>query len=403
MNNKEIIKNLIDNNDIKSFEDFSRLFEELQGQMLQTLLDSELDCHLGYEKSSHEGKISTNRRNGYCKEKEVKTKTGNFKVKTPRDREATFEPVIVPKKQTMLDSFEEIAISCYAKGLSLRDIEALFQDVYKTKFNKEQITYLISKVNEEVLIWQNRPLKPIYTFVYIDCMHVPIKKDLVSIKQAIYVMIGVDITGHKEIIGMWADTTESSTFWTNILEEIKTRGVLDILFISMDGLTGLAEAIEEVYPKTITQRCIVHLSRNLYKLCPRKEAKEIINDFKKIYKSANKEIAEYNYNEFINKYKDKKLIIKKVTEYMSHIYNLIEYPIEIRKVIYTTNPIESVNSALRKVTRGKGSFPSYESVIKVLYLRVRELEKKWTKPISNWTTIISQLSTIFGDRVNRYL
>lgn len=403
MNNKEIIKNLIDNNNIKSFEDFSNLFEQLQGQMLQTLLESELDCHLGYEKSSHEEKENANRRNGYCKEKEVKTKTGNFKIKTPRDREGTFEPIIVPKKQTMLDSFEEIAISCYAKGLSLRDIEALFQDVYKAKFNKEQISYLISKVNEEVEAWQNRELKSIYSFVYIDCMHVPIKKDLVSIKQAIYVMIGVDITGHKEIIGIWADTTESATFWINILEEIKERGVEDILFISMDGLTGLADAIEVVYSKTITQRCIVHLDRNLYNLCSKKDAKEVLNDFKKIYKSANKEMAEYNYNEFINKHKDKKLIVKKVTENMEHIYSLMEYPIEIRKVIYTTNPIESVNSALRKVTRGKGSFPSYESVIKVLYLRVRELEKKWIKPISNCTTIISQLSDIFGDRVNKYL
>jgi len=234
-------------------------------------------------------------------------------------------------------------------------------------------------------------------------MHVPIKKDLVSINQAIYVMIGVDARGYKEIIGIWADVNESATFWTNILEEIKERGVLDILFISMDGLTGLNEAIEIVYPKTNTQRCIVHLSRNLYKICPRKEAKEIISDFKKIYKSGNKEEAKYNYELFIEKYKDKKLIIKKVNEYMEYIYNLMEYPNEIRKIIYTTNPIESVNSALRKVTRGKGSFPSYESVMKVLYLRVRELEKKWTRPISNWSTIILQLSSIFGDRVNKYL
>jgi len=165
MNNKEIIKTLMENNDIKTFDDFSQLFENLQGQMLQTLLDAELDCHLGYEKSSHKSKESNNRRNGYCKEKEVKTKTGNYKVKTPRDRDGSFDPVIIPKKQTLLDSFEEIAISCYAKGLSLRDIELLFQDVYKAKFNKEQISYLISKVNDEVLVWQNRKLKPLYTFV----------------------------------------------------------------------------------------------------------------------------------------------------------------------------------------------------------------------------------------------
>lgn len=401
--NKKIVKQLIDNNDIKSFDDFSSIMEQLQGELLQTLLEGELDCHLGYDKGSHDNKSDDNRRNGYCKEKKVKTKNGTFSVKTPRDRNGSFNPTIIPKKQTMLDSFEDIAISCYAKGMSLRDIEKLFQDIYHAKFNKEQISYLISKVNDEVKEWQNRPLKELYAFVYVDCLYVPIKKDLISEKCAVYVMIGIDITGHKEIIGIWIGESESATFWTNILEEIKTRGVKDILFISLDGLTGLTEAIEKIFPHTIVQRCIVHLSRNLYMICPKKQAANIMSDFKKIYQSQTKEEAELRYEEFCEKYKDNQKIVNKVTNAMPYIYQIMDYPKEIRKVIYTTNPIESVNSALRKVTRGKGALPSEESVMKLLYLRIKELEKKWTKSIPNWSIIINQLSLLFHNRIVDYL
>lgn len=405
MKNKEIIKQLISENKINTFDDFSKVMEELQGELLQTLLDSELDCHLGYNKNSHNDKTTENRRNGYCKEKKVKTKTGAFKVKTPRDREGTFDPIIIPKKQTMLDSFEDIAISCYAKGMSLRDMEKLFEEIYHAKFNKEQLSYLISKVNEEVKIWQNRKLKELYTFVYIDCLYIPIKRELISKKQAVYVMIGIDIQGHKEVIGIWIgkEENESATFWVNILEEIRERGIKDILFISLDGLTGLTEAIENIYPSTIIQRCMVHLCRNLYGICPKKEAKGILGEFKKIYQAETKELAELRYEEFCEKYKDNKKIVQKVKNDMNHIYQIMEYPIEIRKVIYTTNPIESVNSALRKVTRGKGSFPNNEAVIKLLYLRMKELEKKWTKSIPNWSIILNQLLLLFHDRIINYI
>ncbi len=190
----------------------------------------------------------------------------------------------------MLDSFEDIAISCYTKGMSLRDMEKLFEEIYHAKFNKEQLSYLISKVNEEMKVWQNRPLKELYPFIYIDCLYIPIKKDFISKKQAIYVMIGIDKTGHKEVIGIWIgeNENESAIYWTSILEEIKDRGVKDILFISLDGLTGLTEAIETVFPRTIIQRCIVHLCRNLYKICPKKQAKSILSDFKKYIRQKQK-------------------------------------------------------------------------------------------------------------------
>lgn len=271
---KELADQILKGNKIKSYEDLSSLMGDLQSTLLQTVLDAELDCHLGYEKGSHTEKENENRRNGYVKEKTLKTKTGELKVKTPRDRKGTFEPVIVPKKQTMLDSFEDIAISCYAKGMSLRDMEKLFQDIYQTNFNKEQLTYLISKVNKEVKEWQTRKLKPIYAFMYIDCLYVPIKEEFTSKKKAIYVIIGIDLKGKKEVVGVWIGGNESTSYWVGILEEIQKRGVEDILFLSLDGLTGLSEAICTVYPKTITQRCIVHLTRNLYQICPKKKPKK---------------------------------------------------------------------------------------------------------------------------------
>lgn len=400
---KELADQILKGNKIKSYEDLSSLMGDLQSTLLQTVLDAELDCHLGYEKGSHTEKENENRRNGYVKEKTLKTKTGELKVKTPRDRKGTFEPVIVPKKQTMLDSFEDIAISCYAKGMSLRDMEKLFQDIYQTNFNKEQLTYLISKVNKEVKEWQTRKLKPIYAFMYIDCLYVPIKEEFTSKKKAIYVIIGIDLKGKKEVVGVWIGGNESTSYWVGILEEIQKRGVEDILFLSLDGLTGLSEAICTVYPKTITQRCIVHLTRNLYQICPKKKAKEIIQGFKKIYQSSNKEEAILEYENFVKQYQTDKNIIKKVTDSMQHIYSLMEYPMEIRKIIYTTNPIESVNSCLRKVTRGKGSFPNEESVMKILYLRIKELEKKWTRPIPNWDKVSLQLSILFEDRLSKYL
>lgn len=401
--NSLLVEELIKNNDIKTFDDFSDLFSELQGKVLQTLLDAELDCHLGYEKGTHDKKTTDNRRNGYCKEKKVKTKNGTIKVKTPRDRDGSFEPIVIPKKQTMLDSFEDIAISLYAKGVSLRDMEKIFEDMYHVNFNKDQLSYLISKVNDEVRSWQNRELKPIYAFVYIDCLYVSIKDEITSEKKAVYVMIGVDTTGIKEVIGMWIGEVESTTYWRNILEEIKSRGVEDILFISLDGLKGLPEAIEKVYPQTIVQRCIVHLTRNLYDICPKKKAKEIIGDFKKIYTASNKEEAEFEYESFIDKYKDEKSIVKKVTENMIHIYQIMEYPIEIRKMMYTTNTVESVNSAIRKVTRGKGSFPNNEAVYKIIYLRIRDLQEKWNKPVKNWDKILLQLSILFEKRLIKYI
>ena len=390
---------------IKSSLDVENFLDNLLQSLMQGLLDAELDNHLEYSKYEHnkEKKNKTNNRNGHCKSKKVKTKYGNIEVQTPRDREATFEPKIIEKGQTTLTGFEDKCIALYAKGMSLRDIEKILKEIYGVKINKEQITTLISAVNKETEKWRNRKLKPLYVFTYADCLYVPIKDELTSEKKAIYVIIGVDAQGYKEVLGMWIDKNESASFWSNVFEDLKERGVEDILYMSSDGIAGFKGSLERVYPKTQTQRCVVHLVRNIYGICPRKEAKAIIADFKKIYTSTSLEEAKIQLDEFKENWKEYKRIVKKVEDFMEYLEPLFDLPKEIRKCIYTSNAVESVNSALRKVTRGKGAFPNESSVYKVMYLRIRELSEKWKKPIPNWKTIQAQVIELFGDRYTKYL
>ena len=390
---------------IKSSLDVENFLDNLLQPLMQKLLDAELENHLEYPKYEHntEKRNKTNARNGHCKSKKVKTKYGNIEVQTPRDREATFEPVIIEKGQTCLTGFEDKCIALYAKGMSIRDIEKTLEEIYGVDINKEQITTLISAVNKETEKWKTRRLKPIYVFTYADCLYVPIKEDLKSEKRAVYVILGVDAQGYKEILGIWIDGNESASFWSSVFEDLKERGVEDILYMSSDGIAGFKGSLERVYPKAQSQRCVVHLVRNLYGICPKSQAKEIIADFKKIYTSASFKEANVKLDDFKEKWKENKKIIKKVESFMELIEGLFEIPQEIRKCIYTSNAVESVNSALRKVTRGKGSFPSENSVYKVMYLRIKELSEKWAKPIPNWKTIQPQLIELFGKRYTKYL
>ena len=410
---KKSINDMIIDEAVKQFKegkiqnslDVESYLDGLLQPLMQRLLEAELDNHLEYSKYEHtKNKGEKNFRNGYCKPKTVKTKYGNILVKTPRDRNATFEPQIIEKGQTRLTGFEEKCIALYAKGTSLRDIEKLLKEIYGVKINKDDISRLISAVSEEVEQWKNRKLKPMYVFTYADCLYVPIKDDITTSKKSVYVIIGVDVDGYKEILGLWIDKSESSSFWSNVFEDLKERGVEDILYMCSDGVAGFKGSLERVYPKTQSQRCVVHLARNIYSLCPKKEAKEIIGNFKKIYQSSNMDEAKLQLEFFQKEYsKKQKRIVKKVEEFMVYLEPLFELPIEIRKCIYTTNAIESVNSALRKVTRGKGSFPSENSVYKVMYLRIRELSEKWKRPMKDWETIRKQLISLFGDRYMNYV
>lgn len=390
---------------IKNSLDVEDYLDSLLQPLMQKLLDTELENHLEYSRYTHlKGKKIQNMRNGYCKTKTVKTKYGNIKIKTPRDRNSTFKPVIIEKGQTKLTGFEDKCIALYAKGMSLRDIEKTLKEMYGVKINKDDITKLISAVSEETERWKSRKLKPMYVFTYADCLYVPIKDDITSSKKAVYVIIGVDSNGYKDILGLWIDNTESGSFWNNVFDDLKERGVKDILYMSSDGIAGFKGSLERVFPKTQAQRCVVHLVRNIYSLCPKKSAKQIIADYKKIYTSSNQEEANFQLEVFKNKYeREHKKIVKKVEEFMQYLEPLFELPQEIRKCIYTSNAIESVNSALRKVTRGKGSFPNESFLYKILFLRIKELSEKWKKPIQNWKIIQAQLINLFGSRYTQYL
>ena len=394
--------NKFKNGEIKNSLDVENFIDSLLEPLMQKLLDAELDNHLEYSK--YERNDTNNSRNGHCKSKKVETKYGSIEVKTPRDRNGSFNPVIIEKGQTKLTGFEDKCISLYAKGMSLRDIEKILKDLYGVNIGKDEITRLISAVNEEVEKFRNRKLKPLYIFTYADCLYIPIKdNNLISQKKAIYVIIGVDCNGYKDILGMWIDKVESASFWTTVFEDLKHRGVEDILYMSSDGIAGFKGSLETVFPKTQSQRCVVHLTRNIYKICPKKEAKGIIKMWKRIYTSFSYEEAITVLEDFKETFKKHPKIVEKVESFMELLEPLFELPIEIRKVIYTSNAVESVNSALRKVTRGKGAFPSEESVYKVLFLRINDLKEKWVKPIHNFKTIQLQLIDLFGERYTKYL
>ena len=384
--------NKFKNGEIKNSLDVENFIDSLLEPLMQKLLDTELDNHLEYSRYEH-SKNNNNSRNGHCKSKHVETKYGSIEVKTPRDRNGSFNPIIIEKGQTKLTGFEDKCISLYAKGMSLRDIEKILKDLYGVSIGKDEITRLISSVNEEVEKFRNRKLKPLYIFTYADCLYVPIKDDtLTSHKKAIYVIIGVDAKGYKDILGMWIDKSESASFWTNVFEDLKARGVEDILYMSSDGIAGFKGSLETVFPKTHAQRCVVHLTRNIHQICPKKEAK-----------SSNMEEALIILEDFKEEFKKYTKVVEKVISFMEFLEPLFELPKEIRKAIYTSNAVESVNSALRKVTRGKGSFPNEGSVYKVLYLRIKELKEKWVKPIRNFKTIQLQLIELFGERYTKYL
>lgn len=389
---------------IKTAPEISKALNQMYGKVVQRLLDEEFNEFMEYEKGSHVNKKDTNRRNGSTsKGKKVKTDNGEITIIPPRDREGKFEPQIVKKRQRVLEGFDNLVISMYAKGNSLKDIKETIREIYSIELSEETISNMTKSVNEEIVKWQNRKLQKCYPFVYVDCLYCSVKEDLRSIKKAIYVTLGIDTQGKKEVLGIWIDTTESASKWCEIFEELKSRGVEDIFFVSMDGLTGLSEAIESVYPQAITQRCIVHIVRNIYSILPKKETKEIISDFKKIYTSSNLENAKLEYENFIEKYKENKKLIKKVKENIEWIYQLFDYPIGIRKVIYTTNAIESLNSGLRKVTKGKGSFINENALMKVLFLRIQDLQKNWSKGIRNWGKVQNELSILFEDRFLKYI
>lgn len=389
---------------VTTYKDLNKMLNDLKGKMLQKLVDFEFDKSMGYKKGSQEEKETTNRRNGTSSRKEIRTNEGNYMITMPRDREGSFEPILVPKRKRILGELSEQITLLYAKGNSVRDIKEIIEAMYGTKVNEEFISEATKMVSEEVLEWKKRKLKSIYTIVYMDCLYTTVRVNNKSEKVAVYVALGIDITGQKEVMGFWEGESESSSFWYGILDELKERGVKDIIFICTDGVSGFKEILEQVYPKAIHQRCIVHIIRNLTPCVQKKEMQELCNNLKLIYKAKTKEEAKSNADSFREKYKKNKILIKKFENNVDSMINLLDYSENIRKLIYTTNPIESLNSCLRKVTNGKGCFVSMEALEKVLYLRINELGKKWLRSKkANWALILNELVELFGERIEQYI
>ena len=385
---------------MKNAEDITNTFNQMYGKIVQRLLDEEFNEFMKYDKGSHEKKTNENRRNGVTsKGKKVKTGNGEIVIVPPRDREGKFEPQIVKKRQKVLDGLDNIIITMYAKGNTLKDIKELLQQIYSIELSEEAISNRTAAVNEEVEKWQNRQLQKCYPFVYVDCLYCSVKEDLRSIKKAIYVVLGVNISGIKDVLGVWISEQESASKWCEIFEELKQRGVEDIFFVSMDGLSGLPDAVEKVFPQAIMQRCIVHIVRNLYSVLPKKESKAVIADFKKIYTTSSLSNAKLEYENFRKKYKDNKKIMNKVDSNIEWIYQLFEYPKAIRKVIYTTNAIESLNSVYRRLNQQRSVFPSDTALLKALYLLTFEATKKWTASIRNWAQVYGELSIMYEGRL----
>jgi putative transposase len=369
-------------------------------ELVEAALEAEIESHIANEVL--EGK--RNRRNGYNR-KTVKSTSGEFELATPRDREGRFEPQIVKKHQTTIsDEIEEKILSMYALGMSYKDIKSHIEEIYQISVSSATINAITDKIIPKIKEWQNRPLESIYPFVFMDAIHYKIKEDGKYVNKAVYTILGINIRGKKEILGLYLSESEGANFWLQVLTDLNNRGVNDILIASVDGLQGFPEAINSIFPKTEIQLCIIHQVRNSLKYVASKNKKEFMKDLKKVYQAVNKEQAEMELDNLENKWGDKySIVIKSWRNKWDNLSNYFKYPQDIRKVIYTTNIIESVHRQFRKLTKTKGAFPNENSLLKLLYIGIQNAQKKWTIPIKNWNLIFSQLAIFFEGRIESVL
>ena len=386
-----IAKAIIDEYRPKTAEDMQTALKDIFGPMFEAMLRGEMDSHLGYEANDHGYKDTDNRRNGYI-HKEVKTTYGGVPVDVPGDRDATFEPQAIPKRTRDVSGIEDKVLSMYARGMSQRDIAETIEDIYGFDISHETVSSITDRVIETADEWQNRPLKKFYTFLFVDCLYVSIRKEMETKNCAVYVILGYDVNGIKDILGIWIGESEGKHYRMQIFDEIKARGVEDVLFISMDGVSGLEEGAKSIFKDAVVQRCIVHLIRNSIKYIPSKDYKAYTSQLKKVYGAASLKAAEAELERFKQAWSSYPGAVDVWVRNWSNVEQLFNYGSAVRKVMYTTNAIEAVNSSFRKVTK-KGSFPSEDAVRKALYLRITELYKKWNgRPVSNWALVRNQLS-----------
>lgn len=398
--NPDLINELL--KDYKNPEDVigeNGLLKQLTQAILERALDSELTEHLGYAKNALEGHNSGNSRNGKTK-KTLKTDHGDMEIAVPRDRTSEFEPQIVQKNQRRFTGFDDKILSMYARGMTVSDIQAHLQDIYHVDVSGDLISTVTDGVMDTVREWQNRPLEPVYPIVYFDALRVNCREEGRVFKKAAYLAVGVDMDGLKDVLGIWLAKNEGAKFWLSVFTELKNRGLNDVLIACVDGLTGLPEAIESVYPHAEVQLCIVHMVRNSLKFVSFKDRKQIAADLKSVYRAATVEQAETALSEFAETWDSKyPMISRSWLAHWDRVIPFFAYPEDIRKVIYTTNAIESINSTLRKVTKNRNSFPNDDAVIKLLYMALQNVMKKWTMPIRNWPRAVHQFAIRFGDRV----
>lgn len=390
---KEFLSNFRSGDDVSSF------MKDLHSHLYEQLLQGEMSAHLGYSKNSVEGNNSGNSRNGSFS-KTIQSEHGEQVIEVPRDRNGSFEPIIVPKHQSRGLSIERLVISLYAKGMSVSDIEDEMREIYGLTLSSSSISLITNKVTQAAQDWQNRPLERQYLIVWMDGIVFKVRDGGKVINKTIYLCVGLSKTGHKEVLGMWLGKSESSSFWMSVLTDLKARGVEDILITCTDNLNGFTDTIRAVFPLASTQICVVHQIRNSCKYVVWKDMKEFTGDMKDIYTSINKEQAEAALQRFEDKWGKKyPHAIKSWHNNWDDLTTFFEYPLEIRKIIYTTNLIENLNGKIRKYTKSKLSFPNDDAVKKSVFLAISEIEKKWTQPIRNWAIVFNQFITIFADRI----
>jgi len=392
--NEAIFKDLASG--VKTQKDLSNLVSQLMKTVIETALNSELDDHLGYEKNDKSESRKVNTRNGYSP-KTIKGDLGEVEIQNPRDREASFEPQLIPKNKTRLDGFEEKIVHLYARGMTTRDIQSAIKDMYNADISHTVISNVTESIIEEVKLWQNRPLESIYPIVYLDCIVVKVHQDGRVINKAIYLALGVTVEGRKDLLGLWISENEGSKFWLGVLTDLQNRGAKDIFIFCVDGLTGFPEAISSTFPKAKIQICIVHMVRNALRYVPAKDMKAVAKDLKSIYNAPTREMAEQALNDFSEKWSVKYPNIEKSwRNKWPNVIAIFDYPDEIRKIIYTTNAIESLNSVIRKAIKNRKIFPNDDSALKLIYLAVNRASQKWTMPIRNWKPALNRFAIEYG-------
>lgn len=393
----KISKMLIEEYQPETVQDLQEALKDLLGDTMEQMLKAELDEHLDYEYG--EKPLSLNTRNGSSK-KTVKSSYGNIDLNIPRDREGSFEPQALKKYQKDISNIENQIISMYAKGMTTRDISTHIKEIYGFGISESMVSKITNKILPTIEEWQNRPLEKVYPFVFLDAIHYHVRENNIVVKKAVYIALGYNTEGYKEILGMWVGENESSKYWLLVLNQLKERGLEDILIVSTDNLSGFSQAIESVYPKTEIQKCIIHQIRNSTKFVSYRDIKELMKDLKTVYKASTEELALSNLDIFEEKWGKKyPMCVNSWKNNWAELATYFKYPEGIRKLIYTTNSIENFNRQLRKVTKNKTIFPNDYALQKSLYLAMVDASSKWTSRIRGWDQILSQLSIFFEGRI----